>query len=345
MGEMKVLLFHPHLDVKGGSERLTKLMYKGLKENGVDVLLCSYAYDRDWFEEGEVIRDPGDLGRMVREQKPDWVFLAISESSYVSFLGDRVRTAMYVHFPLEEEVDEGSLGLYERKGRFLRTDLQSLLRIDRLFANSSLTAMAIRLVWGKEPVVVHPPLEPLFFEQPIKRTEVPYPRILYVTRFTPLKRPDFLILILPTIRKEVPEAELVLAGFPDPRHLHYFEQIVRLSEKVGGVQVVPSPSDQELLELYLNAKVFAHPRIGEHFGLSPCEAMACGTPVVIRGPTGLKDLGLASIAYSDWDFLQMLIKVLKADDEEWFGLSQEAQKVVKSLNYKDFSQKIIGGLA
>lgn len=340
-----MLLFHPHLDIKGGSERLTKLLYKGLKESGVDVLLCSFAYDQDWFKEGEVIRDAKDLNRLAKEERPDWVFLAISETFYVSFLEDGLRIAMYVHFPLEEEADEGGLELYEKKGRLLRTDLESLMRIDRLFANSSFTAMAIRLVWGREALVVHPPLEPMFTEQTIRRTEVPSPRILYVTRFTPLKRPDFLVLILPIIRKEVPEAELVLAGFPDPRHLDYFNEIVRLSERTGGVQVIPSPSDEELVDLYLNAKVFAHPRIGEHFGLSPCEAMACGTPVVIRGPTGLKDLELTSVARSDWEFLQKLRRILKADEEEWFHLSQEAQKTVRPLNYKTFAQKIIGGLA
>lgn len=345
MERMKVLLFHPHLDVKGGSERLTRLMYKGLKESGVDVLLCSFAFDRDWFEEGEVIRDAGDLRTIAKEERPDWVFLAISETFYVSFLDEGVRTAMYVHFPLEEEVDKSSVDLYHGKGRFLWTDINSLVRIDRLFANSSFTAMAIRLVWGREAVVAHPPLEPLFSEQPVRRTEVPFPRILYVTRFTPLKRPDFLILILPIIRKEVPETELVLAGFPDPRHLDYFEEIVRLSERTGGVHVIPSPSDQELFELYLSAKVFAHPRIGEHFGLSPCEAMACGTPVVIRGPTGLKDLGLTSVAHSDWEFLQMLLRIIKADEEEWFALSKEAQRTVEPLNYRIFAHKIIGGLA
>ncbi|GIU71655.1 MAG: hypothetical protein KatS3mg003_1134 [Candidatus Nitrosocaldaceae archaeon] len=52
------------------------------------------------------------------------------------------------------------------------------------------------------------------------------------------------------------------------------------------MKIIECPTDNKIIRLYNEANVYAHPRIGEYFGISPCEAMALGMPVVIRAPTG-----------------------------------------------------------
>jgi glycosyltransferase involved in cell wall biosynthesis len=51
--------------------------------------------------------------------------------------------------------------------------------------------------------------------------------VLNVGRFTKLKRQDFLIKIFPKIKKEVDNAKLILAGFPDGRHKEFYEDLAR----------------------------------------------------------------------------------------------------------------------
>jgi len=341
---LKFVLFHPHLDVKGGSERLTKILYEGLKELGHEALLVSFRADPDWFEDVIEIGDPEDLRPLVAKEAPDYVFLGISETHYAALLKGMAKIAMYVHFPLEEEVEEENLGDYERRGRFLFTSLDELALVDRLFVNSRRTAMAVKLVWGRDAVVAHPPLEPWFLGDGVKVEEPPPPHIICTGRFTPLKRQDFLIFIMEFLRKEVPEARLTLAGFPDPRHRAYLEEIKGLAKRVGGVEIVESPSDQELFDLYGTARVYAHPRIGEHFGISPCEAMARGIPVVMRGPTGLSDVTERFIAKSDWEFVEQVGRLLTMSDGDWLALSEEFHRKVQVLTPRNFAFAIVGGL-
>lgn len=341
---MKLLVFHPHLDVKGGSERLTKVFYEGVKALGEEAVIASFRADPEWFQDVIELEGPEELRRLVATESPDWVFLGISETRYAGLLKGMARLAMYVHFPLEEEVDEENLADYERRGRYLVVDPGELALVERIFVNSRRTAMAVKLVWNREAVVVHPPLERWFLDEGALVKEFPPARILCTGRFTPLKRQDFLILSLELLRKEVPDALLTLAGFPDPRHRSYFEEVKELAERVGGVEVIDGPTDGELFELYGRARVYAHPRIGEHFGISPCEAMARGVPVVMRGPTGLVDVTSRFIAPSDWSFLEAVKQVLSLSEDEWFELGRDFRRKVLHLTPKNFASKILGGL-
>ncbi|SFM81937.1 glycosyltransferase family 4 protein [Thermodesulforhabdus norvegica] len=341
---MRVLIFHPHLDVKGGSERLTKILYEGLKDLGVQAHLVSFAATGDWFPDVITAPEPAEVVRIADKIRPDWIFLTISETSYAKGLRDKARIAMYVHFPLEEEAEEENIHEYEKRGRFLLCYPEELKLIDRIFVNSRRTAMAVRLVWGRESIVAHPPLEKRFFADDSPVRAFPPPVILSTGRFTPLKRQDFLIFALDRIREDIPEAELVLAGFPDPRHEEYYREIKNMAEETEGVRIVESPSDEELFNLYGTARVYAHPRIGEHFGISPCEAMARGVPAVVRYPTGLKDIANQFIARSDYAFIRMLTEVLKMTPSEWFKVNDKVRKSVSPLTPDNFVRTILGGL-
>lgn len=342
---MKVLLFHPHLEVKGGSERLTKLLWEGMRALGQDCVLATLRADPEWFQEVVELQRPEELRDLVSEVAPDWVLIAISETRYARILeGTGARVAMYVHFPLEEEVDDENLDQYLQGGRFLEVDPEELKFVERIFVNSKRTALAVKLLWGLDSIVAHPPLERRFLEEPLREDGFPDPVILSTGRFTPLKRQDFLVLAMELIRKRVPDARLILAGFPDPRHRAYFEELKAAAERVGGVEIIEGPSDGELFDLYDRARVYAHPRIGEHFGISPCEAMARGVPVVIRGPTGLRDVTDRFIARSDWSFVGLVQDVLEMDERQWRRLGEEMRQKVMDLTPEAFASQVLGGL-
>lgn len=323
---------------------MTKVLYEGIKALGERAILASFRADHEWFRDVMELDSPEDLRRLVAKESPDWVFLGISETRYAGLLKGAARLAMYVHFPLEEEVDEGNLADYERRGRFLVVKPEELALVERIFVNSRRTALAVKLVWGRDALVVHPPLEEWFLRDGARVRTFPPPRVLCTGRFTPLKRQDFLIMALEWLRERVPEATLTLAGFPDPRHAPYFREVKELAARVGGVEIVEAPTDRELFEIYGQARVYAHPRIGEHFGISPCEAMARGVPVVMRGPTGLVDVTDRFIAPSDWSFVETVGKVLRMDEGEWFELGETVRRRVLGLTPENFASSILKGL-
>ena len=332
---LKVLVIHPHLNIKGGSERLVKI-FLDFAPSSVDVCLLTGEVDAEWFGGQRELYGLGSdveasVETAMKNCKPDVVYLAISES-YYAYLAKRVDgsipVVMYVHFPLEEELTPENMGEYERSYRFPGLTARYLDYVDVLLANSKRTAVATEMLWGRLPVVVYPCTDRSFFEKPPtgRKEEV----VLYVGRFTPLKRQDFLLLAMRYIRERVGDARLVLAGYPDPRHSTYYGRLLDVTGDLDWVDVIPSPTEQELVELYDGAKVYAHPRIGEHFGLAPIEAMSRGAIPVVRGPTGLGEVVRngeeAFIVDSDVDFVDRITWLLEASDEELSPMRAAARR-------------------
>ncbi|RMF31199.1 MAG: glycosyltransferase [Candidatus Nitrosothermus koennekii] len=333
---MRILIFHPHLDIKGGSERLTKVFAEEAKRLGHDVKILTFVADKEWFPDADIIKQD-ELRKKAELFNADLTLLTIPESMYVKSLKGRGKLVMYVHFPVEEEVDEYNFDDYKKRGRALYVSLDDLKDVDLLLTNSKRSALAIRNVWGIEPKVVHPPLDKRFIDTK-NREDIPENKILYIARFTPLKRQDFLVLALKIIREHIKDAELILAGFRDYRHENYFKHVKSISD--NNVKIIESPTDNEIMRLYNEAKVYAHPRIGEHFGISPCEAMALGVPVVIRAPTGLSEITDKFIEVSDWSFIERLKQVLLMD-KEWLNVSREVKNKVKICYPEEFTKRII----
>jgi glycosyltransferase involved in cell wall biosynthesis len=98
----------------------------------------------------------------------------------------------------------------------------------------------------------------------------------------------------------------------------------RLVDRVRFLGRVPN---EDLLHLYNAAGVLAHPALYEGFGLTPLEAMACGTPVVVSNASSLPevvgDAGLL-VEPRDVDAWAAALWRVFADDALRDELSQKA---------------------
>jgi glycosyltransferase involved in cell wall biosynthesis len=56
-------------------------------------------------------------------------------------------------------------------------------------------------------------------------------------------------------------------------------------------------SDNELIKLYNESRLFVYPSFYEGFGLPPLEAMACGTPVITSNVSSLPEVGGDAVVY------------------------------------------------
>lgn len=68
-----------------------------------------------------------------------------------------------------------------------------------------------------------------------------------------------------------------------------FSDIAKGKKVNFDVNLVESPNDSELAELFSSADMFVFASWIEGFGLPPLEAMACGTPVVSTCCQGVQD--------------------------------------------------------
>lgn len=107
------------------------------------------------------------------------------------------------------------------------------------------------------------------------------PIVLFVGRLHFAKGLDVLIPAFDAVRREVPDARLVIAG---PDNDGYGDEVRRWVRERGLEPVVRlcGPLDAEaVLQAYTSADVFVMPSYAEGFGMAVLEAMACGRPVVI----------------------------------------------------------------
>ena len=155
-----------------------------------------------------------------------------------------------------------------------RRDHQAAQRPDVLVANSSTVAVRIKQWWGRDSVVVHPPVDIDRFHLDLGTPREPF--FLLAGRLVPYKRPDIAI-------RAASEAgvRLVVAG--DGRARAQCEQIAG-----PRVSFLGPVSDAELEELYRRCRALVFTGV-EDFGLVPVEAQACGAPVIGLDRGGLRD--------------------------------------------------------
>lgn len=160
-----------------------------------------------------------------------------------------------------------------------KEDLKSAESVDVFVANSAFVAERIRRIYGRDAVVVHPPVDVDFFAQPgVLPPAFPFaPKsyYLYAGELRDYKRPDLAVEACLKMNRR-----LVVVGNGKMREA--------LARRVAGRDTVVFAgrvSDDVLRGLYAHARALLFPGV-EDFGIVPVEAQAAGTPVIARAVGG-----------------------------------------------------------
>ena len=180
-----------------------------------------------------------------------------------------------------------------------KEDLKSAESVDEFVANSHFVAERIKRIYGRDSVVVHPPVDVEFFTQTPQKPNTQTPQ-------NPNTQTPYYLFAGASVKyKRLDLAEAACA-------------------KMGRKLVVAKGvSDEELRALYANAKALLFPGL-EDFGIVPVEAQAAGTPVIAFGAGGA--LETVKAGETGLFFREQTVESLCAAIEEFEGRSWSGER-------------------
>lgn len=168
--------------------------------------------------------------------------------------------------------------------------------------------------------------------------------ILFVSTIEPRKNLPGLLQAYRRLRDDYKRDEiLVLAGRNGWLWEEVYETVEQLDLKkyVAFLGRVPS---EDLVYLYNAARLFVHPSFYEGFGLTPLEAMTCGTPVIVSNTSALPEVvGDAALMINphDIDGLTVALWRVLTEEELRQDLIERGLKRAKKFLWRDAARKTL----
>jgi glycosyltransferase involved in cell wall biosynthesis len=201
--------------------------------------------------------------------------LPMPDSLHICYCFTPMRYVWDMHF---EYFKKSHLGFQKVSVPFLSNylrmwDVTSSHRVDFFVAISRHVQKRIRKFYGRESIVIYPPVDCDFFH-PLPNSDPRGNYFLMVTAFAPYKRVDLVIRAFNQLGKP-----LLIVGDGQERG-----RLEKLAMK--NIQFLGWQSNEEVRNFYSGCRAFLFPG-EEDFGIAPVEAQACGKPVIAYGKGGV----------------------------------------------------------
>lgn len=305
---MKVAIVHEWFDSYAGSERVVEQMLALFPHADVfGVVDFLSGSDRDFLGGRAVqttfiqrlpfarraFRHYLPLMTLAIEQLDLSAYDLVLSSSHAVAKGvltgpDQVHVS-YVHSPIryawdlqhqylrESGLDCGAKGLLARLAlHYMRLwDCRTAAGVDLFIANSAFVGRRIRKAYGRDSVVIHPPVDVQSFALHTEKDDF----YLAAARMVPYKKMPILVEAF----ARMPDRRLVVVGEgPD------LDRCRKLAAGSPNIQLLGRQPAAQLRGYMQRARAFVF-AAEEDFGITLVEAQACGTPVIAYGRGGARE--------------------------------------------------------
>jgi len=174
-----------------------------------------------------------------------------------------------------------------------------------------------------------------------QQLQIEGPIILYIGRIAKYKGVDNIIRAYKIAKKEIPNLNLVMGGKPD----FYMEKIYQeWKQKYKDIHFVGFVSEKEIPVYYSMGDVFVtYSYASEGFGLTPIEAIACGTPVICSSMIAYKEVLQNNAIFvpprNSQQLAKEIVSLLK-DDSKREELIKKSQNFIKRYSWDSVGQKL-----
>jgi hypothetical protein len=193
---------------------------------------------------------------------------------------------------------KSSLGFSRRKEYFeiLKYGYWSLMRNSRVVTNSEFSRRAIVNVCGLDDVLIlSPPIDIETFRNvsfSANSNDEKSDMILVISRIAPHKKIENAIKLAKIIKDNNIGKGMKIIGNLYYYYFDYYSELKQMVLNLGLTDYVTfeiNSSLNKLLSSMRESRVYFHPMIGEHFGISALEAMAAGLIAVVPNEGGIAE--------------------------------------------------------
>lgn len=171
--------------------------------------------------------------------------------------------------------------------------------VTHFIANSSFIAQRIKRCYGREAAVLNPPVDTQGFGMAAKKEDY----YLTASRMVPYKKMDMIAAAF----AQMPERKLMIIG-DGPE----MKRVKAAAKQATNISVLGRAPFDVLRDHMQRARAFVF-AAKEDFGITPVEALACGTPVIAYGAAGVLDSlrGLDDVQPTGVFFKEQTVESLK----------------------------------
>jgi len=317
---LKIGVFHPPIHPKyfGGSVAVTVPIVNELAENGYEVVL----FVKDSIDQKKISEMMGErISPLVKTiLKParleprslldlyECAFKLLSLKMKCDLVIDTYSNYVfpwtnicYIHFPYINTSRFKQRFPYLKKRKGFIADIINLPHVfyeknferydeKLLLANSRFTSEAIKESLKVTAKVLYPPVSTLFFQNDFITSKGDQRENLVVTigRITEDKKMETIPQIANLLHEE--NIKFIIIGFAyDESALRKINTEIKRLNLNEKVIILTDASKEEIKKILERAKVYLHPPVIEHFGISIAEAMALGCIPVVYNIGGVKE--------------------------------------------------------
>jgi glycosyltransferase involved in cell wall biosynthesis len=250
---------------------------------------------------------------------------------------------------ITHERSEETLDRIDHIFKLLNSAYANLINKSTVITNSGFSRKAILSEFASSHVqVLNPPVDVESFRERGLESSERKDIIVVISRIDPSKELEKALSLARILKKRGIGKQMIVAGSLTQRnygYIRFLQKLIRDWNLGSYVILRPNTPMDELFKIIRKAKVYFHPKLGEHFGISIAESMAAGLAPIVPNVGGQTEFVPEKYHFKSLDEAANLVSLsLSISNVERSEISDSVLKFSTSNYIKKFqsllSQKL-----